>query len=425
MTQTQIVDTSGFTATAGSRIVNNRELEEALLRLEDEAARSPETRSEVRQAPSPGPASPWVPLDLQVRQAPHPSPGGSWHLVNSDGETASEYSRTSSEPDQDVAWHLRQMSVPDATRLARRLCAAGYTDMESVTSMDLDAVAQELSIPSGVVSILRTGIEHWKAGTFDHAYPMPLGDLDGQAPQPVPTFWENHKWKIIVGGSIAGVALGGLGMLALRGAGAIALAGGEAAGAGAGGVAGGVAAAAGTMAMTVDCLDATAEIEMSDRTRKKIKHLKAGDKILTYNKGKTLVKAVLEVKQSKSSDVYTLTLKKADGHTFTIKATGGHPFFTKDCGWCVIDPKKVAFAPGAKVEPLKQGAKLVTRKDGLVEIVDIVAPSSSAIATYNLVVDGPSTFFVHGILSHSGLPPAHTKTPQSKSKSKSTTSSSA
>lgn len=154
----------------------------------------------------------------------------------------------------------------------------------------------------------------------------------------------------------------------------------------------------------VDCLDGETLVTMADRAKKKIKDVKVGDKILSYNKGKLRVKTVVEVKEGQSNTMRELFLQTPDGKDFRIKATGGHPFYTKEKDWAVISPDDAHFDASKPVKKLSVGDTLVLRSGAGAKLLKIgeVLPRQK---TYNLAIDGPGTFFVEGILSHSGLPP--------------------
>ena len=103
----------------------------------------------------------------------------------------------------------------------------------------------------------------------------------------------------------------------------------------------------------------------------------------------------------------SIELKHGSGELFVIKATAGHPFYVKEHGWAVLDPKQASFVNAEFVEKLKIGDRLVLRSGQSASVVNISEPSSGA--TFNLVIDGPGTFFVNDLLSHSGLAPASNK----------------
>ena len=84
--------------------------------------------------------------------------------------------------------------------------------------------------------------------------------------------------------------------------------------------------------LVVDCLDGETSVTMADRAKKKIKDVKVGDKILSYNKGKLRVKTVVEVKEGQSNTMRELFLQTPDGKDFRIKATGGHLHQRKGLG---------------------------------------------------------------------------------------------
>eukprot|EP00971_Amphidinium_carterae_P046266 910689-Amphidinium_carterae.1 len=144
---------------------------------------------------------------------------------------------------------------------------------------------------------------------------------------------------------------------------------------------------------------------MADRSKRKIKHLKKGEKILTFNCGKLKVKTICEVTEGYSQNMFAMQLKSATGKVTDVLATGGHPFYVKGQGWSVIDTKGSRFAK--PVKELKVGDKLVLKGGKAAELVHIQRTSDRK--TYNLVLDGPGAFFVHDVLSHSGLPASDKK----------------
>eukprot|EP00971_Amphidinium_carterae_P334528 6469859-Amphidinium_carterae.2 len=97
------------------------------------------------------------------------------------------------------------------------------------------------------------------------------------------------------------------------------------------------------VAVTIDCLDGDAEITMANRSKKKMKHLKKGEKILTFNHGRFKVKTIEEVKEGYSRTMFAVELKSCSGKSTKVLATGGHPFYAKEKGWSVIVPDKSKF----------------------------------------------------------------------------------
>ena len=144
---------------------------------------------------------------------------------------------------------------------------------------------------------------------------------------------------------------------------------------------------------------------MADRSKKQIKDVKIGDNILSYNKAKLRVKTVVEVKDGLRNTMRELFLQAPDGKQFTIKATGGHPFFTKEKQWAVISPDDARFDASKPVKILAVGDTLVLRGGAGAKLVKVGDKLPTHQKAYNLAIDGPGTFFVEGILSHSGLPP--------------------
>ena len=287
------------------------------------------------------------------------------------------------------------MKVPDAKKWALKFQKAGYGDMDDVAGCDLDAVLEELRVPSGIQKKLRDGLPQFIAGTLGQNS-MPQGDLDATAP----TQKEGVNWWFW--GGVAATAV----VAATGGAMVLAAAAAEetAAAAIVGVVVGPAAQWTAGLVVVGDCLDGDTVVTMADRSKKKIKDVKIGDKILSYNKGKLRVKTVGEVKQGSSNTMRQLFLETPEGKDFTIKATGGHPFYTKDNKWAVISPDDAHFDTSKPVKKLEVGDTLVLRGGAGAKLVKIGERLPKQ-KTYNLVIDGPGTFFVEGILSHSGLPP--------------------
>lgn len=305
-------------------------------------------------------------------------------------------SNASSDGPSDLSYFFQEMRVPDHKRWARKFYAAGQRDMDELAAADLDLVFAELAVPSGIQSILHTGIRQFQARTLGQNS-MPQGDLDATAPVQS----ENGSW-------LPGLIVFGVGVVATGGA-ALALAGEAAVAATALRVGlalfGAASTATGLVMMALgDCLDGETLVTMADRSTKKIKDVKKGDKILSYNKNKLRVRTVVEVEEGSSNTMRELFLQAVDGKEFMIKATGGHPFYTKEKAWAVISPDDAHFDASKPVKKLAVGDTLVLRGGAGAKLMKIgeVLPLQK---TYNLAIDGPGAFFVEGILSHSGLPP--------------------
>lgn len=309
------------------------------------------------------------------------------------------------------------MKLPDAKKWALKFQKAGYQDMDDVVACDLDAVFEELRVPSGIQKKLRDGLQQFKDGTLGQNS-MPQGDLDATAPTQKEDGDNWWFWGGLAATAVVAVASGGIMIAAAAAAegaaaAAAAVAAAQAAEAAAaaqavGAVATGTVATAwmvgAAMLAIGDCLDGDTVVTMADRSKKKIKDVKIGDKILSYNKGKLRVKTVGEVKEGSSNTMRQLFLQTPEGKDFTIKATGGHPFYTKDNKWAVISPDDAHFDTSKPVKKLEVGDTLVLRGGAGAKLVKIGERLPKQ-KTYNLIIDGPGTFFVEGILSHSGLPP--------------------
>ena len=372
---------------------------------------------------------------------------GSWALVSTPASSPTT-SETSSDGSSDLSFWFQKMGAPCPEKWARKFYDAGYGDVEEVAALaaaDLDNVFTELGVPSGIQKKLRTGIPQFRDGTLAS---MPQGDLDATAPVQSEGFnW--WFWGCIAVAAVVVAAAGAMVLAkqaaaaevaaakaakeaAAAAAAAAAKAAEEAAAAAAAAAAEEAAAAAAAAAavaatqeaavvagagvagsfavsfmllpLVVDCLDGETLVTMADRSKKKIKDVKVGDKILSYNKGKLRVKTVVKVKEGQSNTMRELFLQTPDGKDFRIKATGGHPFYTKEKDWAVISPDDAHFDTSKPVKKLSVGDTLVLRSGAGAKLLKI-GEALPRQKTYNLSIDGPGTFFVEGILSHSGLPP--------------------
>jgi len=292
----------------------------------------------------------------------------------------------------DLIWHLNKMGIPDHKKWAARIMQAGYADMDELQEADCEDLSKELKMPSGVAKKFSEGMESIRNKSFADSYANPTGDLDSNAPVMAPNAM---AWLLTAGAFVATLVVGTFLGMALRG---LMVAGGAGAGVG--------VAVAGTS--MVDCLDGDTMITLADRTKKRIKEVKEGDRILSFNHGKLKVKRVLEVKKGSSSNMRCLSVKDTLGKTRVVKATAGHPFFTKKHDWAVLDPDVAQLDKSKPVAKLSIGDALVMRGGKVAEVTKIsdVLPRQE---TFNLVVDGPGVFFAEDILSHSGLPSATKK----------------
>eukprot|EP00435_Cladocopium_sp_Y103_P058364 s858_g20.t1 len=319
----------------------------------------------------------------------------SWAKVSTPASPG-KASDTSSDGSNELSYWFGKVKVPHPQQWARKFYDAGYADMDDLkaTDVNLDAVFTELTVPSGIQAKIRDAVQKVKAGDAAQTS-MPQGDLDAEAPVQS----EDGSW-------LPGLFMLGIGVVS--GGAAIALAGEAAVALTACRVGLGVVSVTSTVSglamMAGDCLDGETLVTMEDRSKKKIKDVKAGDKILSYNKNKLRVKTVVEVKEGSSNTMRELFLQGPDGKEFMIKATGGHPFYTKEKAWAVISPDDAHFDASKPVKKLAVGDTLVLRGGAGAKLVKIgeVLPTQK---TYNLAIDKAGTFFVEGILSHSGLPP--------------------
>ena len=267
-------------------------------------------------------------------------------------------------------------------------------DMDQLAEADLPAVLRELNVPSGVQTTIAEGIRRFADGTFAEHHAMPQGDLNSNAPQQTKS-WTSTQIAVVaflVGAAV--MTAGGLGVVEAAAA--------AAARAAAAVAAAGASAVAVLLAPLADCLDGDTCITMADRTKKRIKDIKEGDKILSFNKGRKRVRSVVKVTTGSSDTMRQMSLCDSKGKKFTIKATAGHPFYTKENGWAVLAPEEANLDKSSPVCKLTIGEMLVLQG----QVAEVISVSSALPKqpTFNLVLDGAGTFFAQDILSHSGLP---------------------
>ncbi|CAK9036412.1 unnamed protein product [Durusdinium trenchii] len=162
----------------------------------------------------------------------------------------------------------------------------------------------------------------------------------------------------------------------------------------------GAAVAYSFFTMNVGGWDGDMKVIMGDGSKKKIKDVKIGDQIQSFNKGKLQARPVVMIEENESSTMRELLLQTSDGSQFSIKATGEHPLYTQK-GWAVVAPQEGRFKTSP--EKLRIGDTLfLCGEDAKLIAIGDPLPLQK---TYKLSMDGQSTLFVEGILGHSGLPP--------------------
>ena len=137
-------------------------------------------------------------------------------------------------------------------------------------------------------------------------------------------------------------------------------------------------------------------VMMAEGSPKKIRDIKIGDEIWTFNEGQLFAKPVTMIQECPSRSMHELHLETPAGKAFSVKATARHPFFTKG-GWAMLCPDE---GDGEPLK-LKRGDMLAGVEARLVQISRFRLCENA----YKLGIDGPGTLFVEGVLSHSGLPP--------------------
>jgi hypothetical protein len=171
-------------------------------------------------------------------------------------------------------------------------------------------------------------------------------------------------------------------------------------------VAGGVATIKASLAgcdfITGGCFSSSAQVLLSNRSHKSICDLREGDRILSFNKGVFRIKRVLRcIKSAGTTTMCLLRFCMPGGLSGSLVATPGHPIWVHGKGWCAV--------PG-----LGRGKEACTPRDVELddmlvhhtgETVKVNAIELDAIKDqpFNLVVDGPGTFFVSEVLVHSHM----------------------
>lgn len=149
--------------------------------------------------------------------------------------------------------------------------------------------------------------------------------------------------------------------------------------------------------VVVDCVEGSTRVLTADRKKIRIDELKAGDYVLSFNRGKYIVCRVREVTKTTSKDVSTIKFSNAT----SVTATRNHPFWVQGKKWCAVQADENG---PMKLQQLQVGDNCINTKGQLVQVTSIkdVALGSSS-TTFNLVIEGAGSWFANGILSHSGM----------------------
>jgi len=158
-----------------------------------------------------------------------------------------------------------------------------------------------------------------------------------------------------------------------------------------------------TVLVLTECLDGETPVLNQDRVPVRLCEIKQGDFVLGWNKRRSVVSRVLKVTRNQvtADQLCRLVL----GESTTIIATKNHPFWVDGKKWCSVVPDEKA---DLKTEVLKVGdyCRDVSGKKLQITAIDNLKSDSDPSAlfdVFNLVVDGPGTWFANGVLNHSGM----------------------
>lgn len=289
--------------------------------------------------------------------------------------------------DEEIVFFLRKAGLQRFIPFFHRQGARTVIDIKSLLN------SRNVPWPAKMTALdklrLQDALRQWGTGTLDNFFNMPHGDLSKGLPHFGDLDWKKIlRWALAAGITVFVCARAwALLFPALAAAPAVAVA---------------------PAIFAADCIDEDAEVTQYDRSRKKIKDVQIGDDVLSFNNGRFLVKKVRDVKIGSSREMTKIQYQKSNGVESEIHVTPGHPMWVSRRGWAVIDPSQVTHSSnGQGLSKLSVGDKLLLGDDGKGESVLVTALHKSSLkrTTYNLIVDGPGTFFANGILMHSGLPP--------------------
>lgn len=153
-----------------------------------------------------------------------------------------------------------------------------------------------------------------------------------------------------------------------------------------------------------DCFDCSARVLLPNRSHKAIGDISEGDLILSFNKGVFRVKKVLsKISSHELRPMCRIIFRLPNGDDGNIETTAGHPLWVAGKGWCTSPDlaviEKPPWQPGREV----QVGDIFVHFTGAAARVVSIEPYSSSQPPSNLVVDGPGTFFVQGILVHTSM----------------------
>jgi len=158
-----------------------------------------------------------------------------------------------------------------------------------------------------------------------------------------------------------------------------------------------------TVAVLTECLDGETPVLNQDRVPVRLCEIKNGDFVLGWNKRRCVVSRVLKVTRNQVTADHLCRVVL--GESTTIIATKNHPFWVDGKKWCSVVPDEQA---ELRTEVMKVGdyCRDVSGKKLQITAIDNLKSDSDPSAlfdVFNLVIDGPGTWFANGVLNHSGM----------------------
>jgi len=252
---------------------------------------------------------------------------------------------------------------------------------------------ERLGIPPGEREKLSELFQHYRDMTFPEHYNLPRGNMDGGENVRVKvgddTIWDkimaNFPLCLIIVFLVLPVLVAA-GWQVLFGTTTVAA----------------VAAVAAPAVTVADCVDGKTKVLTAGRRQVSISSLKQGDHVLSFDQGKYQVRKVLHVWEHEVpvSKMVRIVFHGADD----ILATENHSFWVRGKDWCSYHP---AQQTTLKTKQLAIGDAVVTANGKVVKVAATERMQPSSVneqrKVFNLILDGPGTFFVNGMLCHSGL----------------------
>lgn len=150
------------------------------------------------------------------------------------------------------------------------------------------------------------------------------------------------------------------------------------------------------------CVDGNTYVLNGERKRVRICELQPGDSVLSWTKRRFVVSRVHAVTRTWVPADYMCRI--AFGDSSTIIATRNHPFWIDSKKWCSMKPADTKRMKAQQLKVGDLGVDITNRRVQVTKIEDVAAVAQSrSYEVFNLLVDGPGSWFANGILSHSGM----------------------